>query len=121
MKKGILILGHGSRSNDAQEVFNSIVEQFKALGYENVKAAHMELCEPGIPVILEEFKAEDIFEIYALPLFLYPGIHLKEDIPNMFKEYMAADPRLQLTLLAPLKDDPLIVKILEKRYLEAIR
>lgn len=121
MKKGILVLGHGSRSNDAQEVFNSIVKQFKALGYENVKAAHMELCEPNIPKILEEFKSEGIFDVIALPLFLYPGIHLKEDIPEMFQKFMAEDDRLRLTLLEPLKDDSLIAKILEKRYLEAIK
>ncbi len=121
MKKGIMVLGHGSRSLDAQQVFNSIVRQFQALGYGNVKAAHMELCEPDIPTVLKAFAEEGIFDIYALPLFLYPGIHLKEDIPGLFQELMAANPRLRLTLLEPLKDDPLIVKILENRYLEAIK
>lgn len=119
MDKGILILGHGSRSQEAQEIFTSIVAQFQALGYDHVKGAHMELCAPSIDDAVAAFIEEGIFDLVVLPLFLYPGIHLKEDIPQLLADLAAKDARLHFALAKPLLDDPLIVETLAKRYREA--
>lgn len=120
MEKGILIIGHGSRSKDASVIFDSIVEQFKSRGYKNVIGANMELAKPDIHAAVEKFLEKGITDIIALPLFLYIGIHIKEDIPEILADFKEKYPELKFKLAEPLKDDSLIVDVLAKRYQEAL-
>lgn len=51
--KGILVIGHGSRSRDALDVFNRIVDDFRARMESCVEGCFMELSEPNIPDTVE--------------------------------------------------------------------
>lgn len=115
MKNGILIVGHGSRAIDAQNIFNSIVTKLKQKGYQNVKGANMEFASPTINEAVLEFVNEGIFNIKVMPLFLYNGIHIKEDIPEMLEQIKKEHKDLNFEMMSVLGDDDLIIEIIEKR------
>ena len=60
MKKALLVVGHGSRSRDANDVFNEIINAVKMKGrYDLVAGAHMELSEPNIETAVAELAKEN--------------------------------------------------------------
>ncbi|MGL4369116.1 MAG: sirohydrochlorin chelatase, partial [Spirochaetota bacterium] len=49
MKKALIILGHGSRSEEAVETFRAVVAEIeKKSRFDAVKGAHMELAHPSL-------------------------------------------------------------------------
>jgi sirohydrochlorin cobaltochelatase len=83
--KSVIIIGHGSRDKEAQEQFFEVVDMVKEELGEKVYGAFMELAEPGFCEIVEKVIEEGSREITVFPLFLFPGIHIKEDIPGMIE------------------------------------
>lgn len=117
MKKALLVAGHGSRSLEAQQMFNQIVDYVRerAEGYELVKGAHMEICGPSIREIVTEIYNDGIKEIIMVPHFLYKGIHLKKDIPNLIGVLEQEFEGLTIKLCEPIGAEELLADILIKR------
>ncbi|ERM91592.1 hypothetical protein O163_09960 [Caldanaerobacter subterraneus subsp. yonseiensis KB-1] len=87
MEKGLLIIAHGSRVEETKEVVEKVAEKIRVLGhYKDVKTAFMEFNDPAISTAIEYFVKEGIFEITAVPMFLFEGIHIREDIPQIFEK-----------------------------------
>ncbi|MGE4282431.1 MAG: sirohydrochlorin chelatase [Clostridia bacterium] len=120
MNKGILVIGHGSRAQEAQDIFENIVEKLKAKGYQNVEGAHMELAKPDISQAIAKLAAQGVDTVVAMPLFIYSGIHIKEDIPQILKEVGRDYPQVTIKMGKVLGDDDLLVSLLEKRIQEII-
>ncbi|MTI65209.1 MAG: cobalamin biosynthesis protein CbiX [Firmicutes bacterium] len=117
MNKAVLIVGHGSRSDKAQETFNQVVEMVKKRLDCLVKGAHMESCKPSIPEVVKEIVNEDVKEIKVIPYFLYEGIHIKEDIPEILKELSDKYKDVEFKLGKPIGVEALLADILVKRAL----
>src|SRR5699024_10742619 len=84
VKRGILIIGHGSRSLDAQRTFEKVIDMVRQkVSHRVVEGANMELAQPDIPTAVKKMIEKDIKEIFIVPYFLYAGIHIKEDIPEI--------------------------------------
>jgi len=116
MKKGVLIVGHGSRSEDAVTVFRQVVEEVRRRGvYTVVESAHMELAEPGIADAVKILKGLDIKEVIVLPYFLYEGMHLKKDIPELIGILSAEYPDMNFRIAKPIGFEPVLADILLKR------
>lgn len=121
MKKAILIVGHGSRSVNAQEIFNKIVGYVKERsGFDMVEGAHMELCKPDIPEVVDKLVNKGAEEIILVPYFLYEGIHIKEDIPEIIKELSAKYKKVKFTMAKPIGDEPILAEILINRANQVI-
>jgi len=116
MKKGVLIVGHGSRSEDAVTVFRQVVEEVRRRGvYTVVEGAHMELAEPGIADAVKILKGLNVKEVIVLPYFLYEGIHLKKDIPELIGILSAEYPDMNFRIAKPIGFEPVLADILLKR------
>ncbi|MGM0378500.1 MAG: sirohydrochlorin chelatase [Bacillota bacterium] len=118
MKKGLLIVGHGSRSKEAQEVFNYIVNKVKEKSKEKffqIDGAHMELCKPSIETKVEKFVNEGIKKVYMVPYFLYKGIHIKEDIPELIEKLQKKYPSVEFKFGEPIGKEDKLADILIKR------
>lgn len=118
---GVLIVGHGSRSKEAQEGFEKIVQMVKELsGNDQIVGAHMELCTPdmeqGVKTLLQG--NPDIKVIKIIPYFLYTGIHIKEDIPEIIEELEKKYPNIEFKFGKPLGAEIEIAKILNRRVNE---
>ncbi|OGO78209.1 MAG: hypothetical protein A2Y23_05990 [Clostridiales bacterium GWB2_37_7] len=113
--RGLLVIGHGSRSKDAKEVFYQIVEQLKQSTSTEVECCFMEISEPFIPETVEKMYNKGVREITALPYFLFNGIHIKEDIPEILHSTKAKYTDLAITMAQPIGYHKAVVEILKER------
>ena len=113
--KGLVVVGHGSRSKDARDVFFKIVEQLKgSMGIE-VEGCFMEISEPFIPEVIGNMYTKGIREITVLPFFLFSGIHIKEDIPAILLSVKNKHTDLKITMAQPIGYHEALVDILKER------
>ena len=84
-KTGILLLSHGSRLDDGEEVIKAYkemyVEEFPEMP---VEYGFMEIRKPGIPETIKKLTTEnDLERIIVVPVFVAHGLHTKRDIPGL--------------------------------------
>lgn len=119
--EGILVIGHGSRSSDAKDIFFMIVNSLETrFPGKNVKGCFMEISSPNIEETVEIMYSEGVRKIVALPYFLFPGIHIKEDIPEILERITVKHPDISISFAQPLGYDEKIVDLLEHRASESI-
>ena len=84
-KTGILLLSHGSRLDDGEEVIKAYKEMYKEEFPElPVEYGFMEIRKPGIPETIKKLTSEnDLDRIIVVPVFVAHGLHTKRDIPQM--------------------------------------
>lgn len=114
--EAILVVGHGSKSAHAQSDFEKIVALVdEKLPETVVRGAHMELAKPSIEETVNELWNAGIRSFKIVPYFLYNGMHIKKDIPeileNLKKEYSG----LQYVMGDPIGVEPLMADILIKK------
>ena len=82
---GILLLSHGSRLDDGEEVIKAYSEMFKEeYPNANVEYGFMEIRKPGIPETINKLtKDNDLEKIIVVPVFVAHGLHTKRDIPSL--------------------------------------
>ena len=100
--KGIIVIGHGSRSQEAYHQFMNIVDKVRVQTGKLVEGAFMELSKPGFFEVVEKLAAEGVTELTVYPLFLFSGIHIKEDIPEMIKKAKEAHENIVFKMAQPL-------------------
>ena len=119
MNSSLLVIGHGSRSQDAVTVFEKIVDLMRSKSdYSHVKGAHMELAEPGVAPVVEDLVALGVKDIVVVPYFLYEGMHYKNDIPEILEELSERFPAINFKLAKPIGYEPLLVDVLLQRAAE---
>ncbi len=119
MSKGIIILGHGSKASEALETLKRIAEMVKvALGDGSVEIASLQFNKPDLPEAIDTLAGKGIKKIVIIPLFLYNGIHMQEDIPAVIAEMTAKYPGLEVVLAKNLGADNRIVDVLMDRIKE---
>ncbi len=118
MSDALLLVGHGSKSEQADDVLPYYVEFFKRSGdFDEVLACYLEK-EPYVEGILSRIKAGRVF---VMPLFVAHGYHTKVTIPQALGIDSSHD-RVggkEAFYLEPLGRSELIVKLIEERVKEA--
>jgi sirohydrochlorin cobaltochelatase len=112
---GVIVIGHGSRSKDAKDAFYQIVDQLKESMNGEVEGCFMEISEPHIPETIEKMYNRGIREITVLPYFLFNGIHIKEDIPEILQGEKEKYQDLVMSMAQPIGYHKMIVEILKER------
>jgi len=84
-KIGILLLSHGSRLDDGEEVIKAYKEMYlKEFPEAVVEYGFMEIRKPGIPETINKLtKDNDLDKIIVVPVFVAHGLHTKRDIPHL--------------------------------------
>lgn len=84
-KTGILLLSHGSRLDDGEEVIKAYKEMYiKEYPDAIVEYGFMEIRKPGISETVEKLKQQgDLEKIIVVPVFIAHGLHTKRDIPEL--------------------------------------
>ena len=128
-KIGILALGHGSRHPHNKDVVTGVAELI-AKKYKNVvvRTGFMNMNTPTMKEGLDAFKGTGVSKIIAVPIFLAPGVHTMEDIPQILgiskesrKTLIKLDGRdVALIYSEPLGVDELVAELAYKRATEAI-
>jgi sirohydrochlorin ferrochelatase len=123
MKRGIVILAHGSRAEvgEANRQLLKVVEMFRErTGNEHVKPAYMNVKSkgPGLSEAVAGLKGEHCEEIVVAPWFLTRGLHIQKDIPEMIEELRNRYPQVRIVMAEPLGPDSRLVDILLDRIRE---
>ena len=118
MQTGIIIVDHGSRRAQSNELLEEVAAQFGrrfAELYEIVEPAHMELAEPSIATAYARCVARGATRVVVCPFFLGPGKHWTGDIPRLAREASLDHPGTTYHVTMPLGLDDLILDLLAKR------
>lgn len=83
--KAILLIDHGSRRSEANEMMDCMANLVQAVAGPDVvvRYAHMELCEPSVTSGVRNCVEAGATELIAFPYMLSPGKHSTGDIPRM--------------------------------------
>ena len=110
MKTGVMICGHGSRSQAAVDEFAVLAEKLPALlpADWDVDYGYLEFANPVIRDGLDRLRAAGCDRILAVPGMLFAAMHSKNDIPTVLNTY-AATHGLQISYGRELGVDPKMV------------
>jgi sirohydrochlorin ferrochelatase len=115
---GIIIVDHGSRRAESNEMLEEVARLFAARfaeKFEIVEPAHMELAEPSIATAYDRCVARGATRVVVCPFFLGPGKHWTGDIPRLTVEAAGKHPETRYHVTPPLGIDELILDLIEKR------
>jgi len=112
--KAVLLIDHGSRRDAANEIVAAVAAQVREAHGAVVEHAHMELAPPSIADGVAACVEAGATELVAVPYFLGPGRHVKEDIPRLVKQACEAHD-LPFTLADPFGADPLLAELVARR------
>ena len=114
--KGVLVVAHGSRAKETEAALEAVLEMVKAkLPGTVVECAFMEFSERTLEKGVAALVEKGVTEIKIVPYFLFSGIHIKEDIPNMAADCAANFPGVAITMGEPLGVDERLADILVDR------
>ena len=118
MSKGIIVFGHGSSvesANEAVRMIARLAAQHGAWGL--YETAFLEVT-PRLSDAVAALVARGAKEILVLPYFLTLGIHLQRDLPKLVEE-LSREYGLAIRVTPPLDGHPQLSRILVERVLEA--
>ena len=103
MKRGLLLVDHGSRREQANAVLVQVAEIIRRQSdFAVVHYAHMEIAEPTIAQGFDACVADGAREVIVHPYFLAPGDHYNVTVPRLVAEAAARHPDVRWTITAPL-------------------
>ncbi len=115
-KNALVLLGHGSKSTEAVEDFNYIVSLVKEkASYDFTAGAHMELVNPSLQEITAELYEQGAREFVILPYFLFNGMHIKEDIPEIIDGLKAKYTDAKFTFGKPFGKQAMLADLILKQ------
>jgi sirohydrochlorin ferrochelatase len=118
MKTGIIIVDHGSRLSESNQMLEQLAGLFGQRFTEKygiVEPAHMELAEPSISTAYANCVKRGAQRVIVCPFFLGPGKHWTQDIPRLTAEAAHNFPKTRYHVTPTLGIDELIMQLLDKR------
>lgn len=115
--KAILLIDHGSRREEANEMLACMVALVQRLAGDAVvvRHAHMELAEPTIAQGFDACVAAGATEVVAFPYMLSPGRHSTSDIPGFVAEAARAHPNIAFRVTPAFGVDPGLADVILMR------
>ena len=117
---GMIVLGHGSRRREVGEAFTAMVERVaRRMPGMTVLPAFFSLGEPTLAEQVRRLAAAGCSRIVIMQYFLYNGVHIEQDIPEMIAELRREMPGLEFVVQPTLQDDPAMETLIADRLLAA--
>ncbi len=120
IKKGFLVVAHGSRKAGANERVFGVVERLRNFfRTELFEAAFMELASPPIDEGVKRLVKKGVDELVVFPFFLFNGMHSSRDVPRIVRETLdEINSGVRFKMLGPLGMHPAISGLVEEIFLE---
>ena len=120
MKQALLIVDHGSRRQESNDLLKKIAEMMQdRFGLNIVHYAHMELERPTIQQGFDACVADGAEEVIVHPYFLGPGGHVTTDIPALVKQAANRHPGIAFRITEPLGIHTKIGEVILERIAES--
>ncbi len=118
---GVVVVDHGSRRNEANEMLLEVVELFtRESELAIVEPAHMELVEPTVATAVARCVARGAKFIVVMPYFLAPGRHWDEHIPELAKNAVRQHEGVRYLVTAPLGPHTLMAQLMQLRIEQCV-
>lgn len=116
MKTGIILLSHGSRAPEAQVTVDEITDHInKMRTFDYLVSASLQFNQPDLPSAIEMAVSAGMEMIIVVPMFLYNGLHMKEDIPEIIQEESKKYPGVEFAMTRNIGGDRKLAGILLDR------
>ena len=121
MKTGVMLCGHGSRSQAAVDEFARLAEHLPAWlpGDWDLEYGYLEFANPVIRVGLDRLRERGCRRILAVPGMLFAAMHSKNDLPSVLNSY-AAEHDLDVRYGRELGVDPGLIRAAGDRIRDAV-
>ena len=88
MSHALLIMAHGSRSEQANDEFRALVDKVaqQLPDYSAVLPCFLELARPSLNEALQQLAHQPVQQVQLYPLFFNRGKHVGRDIPAQIEE-----------------------------------
>ena len=131
MPIGVVIVDHGSRRSESNELLERFVSRFadRMLADQPddshgkvhvIEPAHMELAEPSIATAFDCCVAKGATRVIVIPYFLAPGKHWHEDIPQLTQAAAAKHPEVEYHVGEPIGLHPMMLDVVEARLMDCL-
>ncbi len=119
-KTAVLLLGHGSRVQGANEAMENIISIIRSRGeYPVVEGAFLELSPPFIPDGIQKCIELGATKLLLVPYFLHKGRHIRKDIPKLIREEAKKYPHCRFIFGGTIDFHPLMADVIADRIREA--
>lgn len=116
MKKAVLLVGHGSRLGEANEALVKLAGLVARKRPDSVVVwGFLQFAKPDLPDALEKLDGDGVEEVTVVPVFLYEGVHIREDIPEILSQEADKRPHMRLVLAPVLGIDERMAEIIWER------
>ena len=121
MKTGVMICGHGSRSQSAVDEFKVLAEKLPAYLPDDwmVDYGYLEFANPVIRDGLDNLRNSGCEKILAVPGMLFAAMHAKNDIPTVLNTY-ATKHDIEVSYGRELGVDPKMIAAAAARIQESL-
>jgi sirohydrochlorin ferrochelatase len=114
VKRAVVILGHGSRSEGASDsILQAAARVRNSANYDVVVHAFLQHAPPSLGDVLEECIRQQVAKVVVVPFFMQPGAHVSTDIPELVKTVRRKYPQLKIVVTDYVGGHPLMVDIIE--------
>lgn len=115
----LLLIGHGSQDAEAITEYNQFADLLSARLKMPVRSCFLEFADPPIADSIRVSVEAGAKDIVALPLFLGPAGHQKNDVPTILNWAKQEWPQARFRYGTPLGAQPQIIDVLAQRAQEA--
>ncbi len=120
MGKGVIILGHGSRREEANQEIKQMTDMLQTDDQGIIyQVAFLAFGQPDLPEAAGILKHRGVEAITVVPVFLVTGNHIMQDIPEEIAALKLHYPDIEFTMARHFGPDPGIVNIIKDRIKEA--
>ena len=121
MKTAILMMAHGSRIVEANDVAREVAAMVQEMtGFEIVEVSFREMHEPNIQKGIDACAARGAQRILLMPYFLFMGAHVQHDLPEEILEAQKRHPGLIMEMGGHLGAHRKLAEIEAERIAEAL-
>ena len=117
--RGVLVIAHGSRAKETEAAIESVLAMVRSkIPGIIMECAFMEFSGRTVEIGVSALVSGGVTEIKVIPYFLFMGIHMKEDIPEIVAGCAANYPGVTITIGEPLGIDERLADIVVDRITE---
>jgi len=119
METAVILLSHGSRLPEAKTTLEAYQNMVKSTGlFGIVEAASLQFNQPDLSASLAKVVDMGAKRIIVMPLFLYQGMHMQRDIPELLTGEQQKYPGVEIFLAGNIGADQRMGQIILDRIRE---
>lgn len=119
METAVVLLSHGSRLPEAKATLEAYQKMVMSTGlFKIVEAASLQFNQPDLPAAMDVVVARGARRVIVVPLFLYQGMHMQHDIPELLAGEREKYPGVEIILAGNIGADERVGQIILDRIRE---